>query len=79
MKNPRISNHRIPKQRVVGRRVAAAIDTFLDIRPIVQEKVMRSIGGEVDERRKYVEKAPNVRRPMTRSARTELCDYIFQA
>ena len=28
MKTPRISNHRVPNQRKVGKRVAAAIDAF---------------------------------------------------
>ena len=85
MKNPRISNRRIPNQRRVGKRVAHAIDSFLDLHPDVQLRVLNSIGvakdkvnpptkQEVDQCRKFVEEALGIRRPMRRSTRTELYD-----
>ena len=48
MKKPRISNHRIPNQRKVGKRVAHAIDSFLDLHPDVQLRVLNSIGVAKD-------------------------------
>ena len=49
LRNPRISNHRIPNQRKVGKRVAHAIDSFLDLHPDVQLRVLNSIGVAKDK------------------------------
>ena len=46
MKNPRISLHRVPKHKDVGRDVAMIIDKFIQQRPHVQHCIFRAIGDK---------------------------------
>ena len=48
MKDPRLSNRRIPRQAAVGSRVARTIGDYLDHCPLAQEAILSSIGQKKD-------------------------------
>ena len=89
MKDPRLSNRRIPLQKEVGLRVARSIDAYLDECPRAQEAILSSIGQTKDKVKPPTqEQIKACRRGVERTLRcdghstsdlTELQSHIYEA